>query len=396
MELLTPSGTVAVIEAPVRLPRTFRLPRLAPIHLVSAVAVLALGAMVNHKRTVEARLRAASTPASAPVVATSAEVSALEATTTASFAAPVPVSPAAFRGASGRLHARILAPAEPLPEELVPAIGRAIDAPGVYGMMTPAGEPSFALIRMRPFTDKVGGKVGAYEVGYWKGEWSRTSAAYEAPVGFIEVTKANQDTKVSEHLRLRDFITHDQADVWPKVVVLREELVDKVELVLADLEKRGIATNRVVVRSGFRTPQYNEALGDASGRARESRHQYGDAADLLIDANGDGRMDDLDRDGRIGAGDLRVIAQAVERVELMHPELVGGLGVYDASHASGVFAHIDVRGTRARWSREARPAPRRAGGQVVYASAGTVVRPRVRGKCFATGASAILCGGATR
>ena len=41
--------------------------------------------------------------------------------------------------------------------------------------------------------------------------------------------------------------------------------------------------------SGFRTPQYNKGGGNTGGRAGLSRHMYGDAADIFIDSNGDGR-----------------------------------------------------------------------------------------------------------
>jgi hypothetical protein len=46
-----------------------------------------------------------------------------------------------------------------------------------------------------------------------------------------------------------------------------------------------------------------------------------------------------------------MILDAVERVEARYPELVGGTGLYAYSGRSGPFAHIDVRGTRARWVR---------------------------------------------
>jgi hypothetical protein len=45
-----------------------------------------------------------------------------------------------------------------------------------------------------------------------------------------------------------------------------------------------------------------------------------------------------------------VIIDAAERVEgAAHPDLVGGAGRYRANRAHGPFAHIDVRGYRARW-----------------------------------------------
>jgi uncharacterized protein YcbK (DUF882 family) len=213
----------------------------------------------------------------------------------------------------------------------------------------------FSLITMKSFAEKMSGWVNGYHVGYWPEEKGRLrSLAYENPDGFIEVTPQNQDLRISEHFRLRDFLTHDQENIWPKYMVLQEPLVDKLELVIQDLESHGIRASQMRVLSGFRTPQYNMALGDESGRARDSRHQFGDAADVYIDANGDGRMDDLNRDGRVNFGDARVILAAVERIERLYPDLVGGVGLYHSTGPHGPFAHIDVRGSRARWVKGAR------------------------------------------
>jgi hypothetical protein len=87
----------------------------------------------------------------------------------------------------------------------------------------------------------------------------------------------------------------------------------------------------------------------AGGRARDSRHQFGDAADVFVDNDGDGRMDDLNGDRRVDQRDAQILIDAAERVEAAHPDLVGGAGRYRANRAHGPFAHIDVRGRRARW-----------------------------------------------
>jgi hypothetical protein len=76
---------------------------------------------------------------------------------------------------------------------------------------------------------------------------------------------------------------------------------------------------------------------------------YGDAADVAIDNDGSGRMDDLNGDGRVTVADARIIAEAAQRVELRHPHLVGGIGVYPPTAAHSGFVHIDARGYRARW-----------------------------------------------
>jgi uncharacterized protein YcbK (DUF882 family) len=101
--------------------------------------------------------------------------------------------------------------------------------------------------------------------------------------------------------------------------------------------------------SGFRTPQYNVGGGDPRGRAALSRHMYGDAADIFIDDDGNGAMDDFNHDRRINIRDVQVILAAVDRVEREHPELIGGAGVYVANSGHGPFIHIDTRGFRARW-----------------------------------------------
>lgn len=269
--------------------------------------------------------------------------------------AELPVLDDSLRGRSGKLLARLVTRARaslavPLLERLFG--DTAVARPGVYALPDSLVAQPFTFIALRPFSDKQNGRVGSYRIGFWPSERGRSlKDAYENPEGFIEVTPENQDTQVSEHFRLRDFLTHDQKDVWPKYLVLHEDLIDKLELVIADLEQNGVKVKRMAVMSGFRTPWYNRHGGKTGGRAELSRHMYGDAADVFIDNNGDGRMDDLNHDRRVDSKDARVILRAVERVERQHPELSGGVGVYRATRAHGPFAHVDVRGWRARWGR---------------------------------------------
>ena len=258
-------------------------------------------------------------------------------------------------GRSGKLRFRLFSStrlfALPILERL---FGNAADEarPGVYQAAEDIMGRPFAFISLIPFGSKAGGALGDYRVGFWPSERRRNrSDASENPQGFIEVTPENQDTYVSEHFRLRDFLTHDQKDVWPKYLVLREALVDKLELVIDDLAAHGVRVEHMVVMSGFRTPQYNAQGVGRGGRAPDSRHQFGDAADVFVDNDNNGRMDDLNHDRRIDSRDARVILQAVERVERAHPELVGGAALYRATKAHGPFAHVDTRGARARWGR---------------------------------------------
>jgi hypothetical protein len=259
-----------------------------------------------------------------------------------------------LRGRSGKLRALLVPRSDRRVGVLERLFGDSlIGTPGVHDVSDSSGTSRFALITMRDFAEKLGDRIGEYRMGFWPAERGRALAsdAYANPEGFIEVTPENLDTHVSEHFRLRDFLTHDQQDVWPKYLVLRAPLVDKLELVIAQLEARGTRVKHMSVMSGFRTPQYNETGGETGGRASMSRHMYGDAADVFVDNNGDGRMDDLNRDGRVNHRDAQVILRAVERVERAHEDLVGGVGVYRATRSHGPFAHVDVRGNRARWGK---------------------------------------------
>lgn len=255
-------------------------------------------------------------------------------------------------GRSKKLRVRFVSVARSLTLPIVRELfgDSAADHAGLYAARTDdLGEP-FHFITMRPFTDKIAGRIGSYNIGFFPSERrSPRSAAYNNPEGFVEVTADNQFTSVSQHFTLSDFLTHDQARVWPKYLVLQEPLLDKLELVIAELGSMGVPVKRMKVMSGFRTPQYNQPGVGAGGRAQDSRHQFGDAADVYV-VNGDRDwMSDLNRDGRIDTRDAKVLAMAAERVEKAHPDLVGGIGIYTATSAHGPFVHIDVRGVKARW-----------------------------------------------
>lgn len=257
--------------------------------------------------------------------------------------------PDTMYGRSGALRFRTLTPAEAIKVPgFIDVLGeKAIHRPAAHPVPLPDGS-AFHYLVLRPFADKDGEILNGYRLGRWPAERWIMARNYFNPDGFVEVTADNAALQLTSHFTLSDFLTHDQAKQWPKYVVLEEKLIDKVELVLRELNAKEIPTRRVVVLSGFRAPYYNDR-GVGEGMARSSRHQYGDAVDLIIDDNGDGRMDDLDRNGRLDLGDTRPIVLAIARVDAAHPELRGGLGTYTAVGPSGPFVHIDVRGTSARW-----------------------------------------------
>ena len=324
-----------------------------------------------------ARARAAGHPGITPATATIASALTSGAAPSVAYLTDAALSaltePA--RGESGKLRVRIQQPGTPitpilsdsLPEGAVATFssGAASEStstlaapkrPGVWNLALKIGNAikplaGFSVITLRPATEKKGGKLGLYYIGNWPAaRRGQPGVSYDPPSGFIEVTPETQNTQLSDHFRLKDFFPHDQQNVWPKYIVVDIKLIDKNELVLQDLKEHGINPDGVRVMSGFRTPQYNAGGGDPRGRAALSRHMYGDANDIFIDNDGDGRMDDLNHDGRVNIADAKVICDAANRVERAHPSLIGGCGIYSGTSAHGPFTHIDTRGYPARWT----------------------------------------------
>jgi hypothetical protein len=195
-----------------------------------------------------------------------------------------------------------------------------------------------------PFAQKKGPVIDGYRIGTYLAEHRRSvrldSAAAEHPEGFVRVLPNESDLPVTAHLRWSDLITHDGQESWPRYVAVNPRMLDKLELVVERVARQLGGTHVDVlldVHSGFRTPAYNRHVPQA---ARDSRHQYGDAVDVAIDANGDGRMD---------ASDARRVAAVVDSVETEYPELTGGVGLYTSRRYRHPYVHIDARGTRVRW-----------------------------------------------
>jgi len=205
------------------------------------------------------------------------------------------------------------------------------------GIAQRIAEPRLAVLV--PFELKLGSSLNGYQIGRYPAEWSHNEQA-ERPAGFAEVHADQLDLQLTRHLKMRDFITHDSQTIWPRYVAIDPRVLDKIELVMSELARRRGEERmdfELEVHSGFRTPLHNSGV---EGSARDSRHLYGDAADVAIDADGDGRLTIFD---------AYRVESAVEWVERTHPELAGGLGVYSSRRFATPYCHIDARGERKRW-----------------------------------------------
>ena len=215
--------------------------------------------------------------------------------------------------------------------------------PGFYPISVVSGDQrdsiriqAFVLV---PRSRMKGEYLNGYRIGRYSERALRGLAIYRPPVGFVEVTRDNENTFVSPHFQLKQFICK-QSGSYPKYIVLNDALVQRLEQLLALANESGYRAGTFHVMSGYRTPAYNRSLGNVV----YSRHTFGSAADIFIDEDGDGRMDDLNRDGRSDARDAEVLYRLFEATQESD-----GMGKYDATRAHGPFVHVDLRDRRARW-----------------------------------------------
>lgn len=226
---------------------------------------------------------------------------------------------------------------------------RAPSAPGLYPLML-RNRATGGVLRLNvfvktPFSHRQD-QLDSYDIGHYQPLPADGDPAYARPRGFVQVTAGNQHTRIAPHFTLGQFLCHQQPDHAPKALLVRRRLLIKLERIITALTEAGIELDTLTVMSGFRTPRYNAAIGNTTVY---SRHLYGGAADIFVDTNNDGDMDDLNADGVVDTHDADWLADLIETVTAADPRLAGGLSAYPATAHHGPFVHVDVRGEATRW-----------------------------------------------
>ena len=222
--------------------------------------------------------------------------------------------------------------------------------PGTYELEleNPAGNTvaDFSAFVMVPSTAVRQGVLNNYQIGFYPDAPPKGNPMYNPPEGFIEVTRQNEDTKVSPNFRIKAFLTKQKSG-YPKYLVLDERLVYLLEAIGRHLEARGWDADDIVVMSGYRTPYYNKQLDDT----KYSLHQWGRAADIFLDKDENGRMDDFNKDKIVSKDDAVALAALLEELSKTAElkSFIGGIGIYGSTAAHGPFVHVDTRPWQARW-----------------------------------------------
>ncbi len=174
--------------------------------------------------------------------------------------------------------------------------------------------------------------------------------AYQQPDTFVAVASAKASkTQLSPHFQLWQFLPQLQpkdgqtSPSWPQYTLISLGLLEKLELVIAVLKEHNRPVATLHILSGYRSPAHNKRVGGAA----YSRHQYGDAVDFIVDADKDGKMDDLNEDGSVNRLDLDWLTDRLARRSV--PVSAGGTGTYESAGQAAAFIHLDARGRDHYW-----------------------------------------------
>lgn len=218
-----------------------------------------------------------------------------------------------------------------------------------------------------PFSSElmVDGAIDGYAIGKYRDPSARGVPAvvatyrdkYAAPAYYYRVTEDNQHLSISKYFVLGDFdLNFDYMfNGFPQYIALDMRLVRKLDDVIDRLREQGYPVTRFSLISGYRSPAYNYgSMGDGADlKASFSRHMYGDAADFIVDEDGDGVFDDLNGDGKVNCEDARIVFLAGREIDREYykrgVDALGGRGLYSRHDAlerkiQTPYVHIDTRG----------------------------------------------------
>ncbi len=220
------------------------------------------------------------------------------------------------------------------------------EQPGAYQatISTTTGHPmTLNVLVLVPATQKEGEYLNGYRIGRYRGTVSKKgSPLNKRPLGFFEVTAANLGLQLTPHFTVGQFVSRQKGG-YPKYVVVREQLLLKLEYLLQQANKAGIPAEGFRVKTGYNTPYIN---GDT--RIMEAiRHAYGTAADIIVDADGDGLMDDVNQDGVVNKRDVQLVLAAIKPKgkDADARRYNGGLNAYKPKKGKHQgFIHVDLRG----------------------------------------------------
>ncbi len=219
-----------------------------------------------------------------------------------------------------------------------------------------------ALIR-HPFNAAGDGIIEGYTVGLYPDPnrenvlpaIQQRAESYRPPRALIPVTPETEALRVSPRFRLGDFSPRSERGK-PHYIALDPRLLQFLEAFAAQVEKEGLRADALRILRGYVSPYTRQRLARDGANLKEfSRHQYGDAVALILDADGDQRLDDLTGDGKVDLADADRLS-ALADATLRELGMGGGVGVEAHFREPGApdtpILSVDTRGWNTSWREE--------------------------------------------
>jgi len=175
---------------------------------------------------------------------------------------------------------------------------------------------------------------------------------YAPPAWFIQVTPQSAELKVSPNFRLGEFSPAEQTGKT-HFIALDPRLVMFLEALRLAVQAESPQPRPLKILRAFLSPMDRARL-ESQGVAYPpfSRYQYGDGAAIIVDGDGDSRMDDLDADGQATSRDAELLADICEETQ-DRLRIFGGIGVMrnpkDPQFPDTPYVDVDLRGRKTRW-----------------------------------------------
>lgn len=255
------------------------------------------------------------------------------------------------------------APSAPGAHKLVLTKRMEIREEGETPVVFPEVRFELTVLTMAPYDRHGNGGVDGYPVGLYPDETRERQSAfvsehqdlYRAPEFMVPVNPRLAELRVSSRFALGDFASIME-EGRRHYIALDRRLIDFLETAVTRLSAQfGEAAdgNPVTILVGYLSPNHVEQLRRKGiNYPLFTRYQYGDGVSLVWDADGDGRMDDLNGDESADERDARLLADELEKLQRATGRF-GGIGAAAAPKIPGLpatpYVDLDMRGFASRW-----------------------------------------------
>ncbi|MCX7048181.1 MAG: hypothetical protein NTX50_22195 [Candidatus Sumerlaeota bacterium] len=221
------------------------------------------------------------------------------------------------------------------------------------------GSFNLSIFVQFPYNREGRGIVDNYPIGIYPDENAAAATPavrehadkYRPPQWFARVAKSERGILISPHFKIGEFCT-PYTDEDPTYVAISPRLIARLEALRDHLVAPDRKNPRLVILRAFLSPNEIGQLKRKGLKTVEfNRYQYGDAAAVIVDEDGDGVMDDLNKDGKSDYFDVDYLSRIVEQIE-RESKSPGGIFMYpgpsDPLLPKTPYLSIDCRGLKAR------------------------------------------------